>query len=460
MTDFGHPSSQPTPERAAAGRPMASLAADLAASRLPQTDWSAPMRSIAQRAREACRAVAALSPEHRRSALLAMADGLEEAEGTILAANAADMDSGRRAGLSPAMLDRLHLTAARLAGVAAAVRAIAGQPECLGQILEEHTHPDGLHIQRLRVPLGVVAMIYESRPNVTADAAALCFKSGNAAILRGGSEALRSNRALLKAMLDGAGELLPEDAIQLLDTTDRAAIPALLANDDCIDLVIPRGGEALVNAVCAATRIPVLKHAKGVCHVYVDKAADLDMAAAIVENAKCQRPGVCNAMETLLVHREVAEAFVPMASRRLLQRGVELRCDAGALPLCRAEDPASARVLQATESDWSTEYLDLILSIAVVDDLDAAINHIERFGSRHSDAIVTEDERAARRFLHEVDSAAVYWNASTRFTDGAEFGLGAEIGISTDKLHARGPCGARELTTSKWVVRGVGQVRR
>jgi glutamate-5-semialdehyde dehydrogenase len=406
------------------------------------------MMDIAARARAASRSAAGWPHERKDDALLAMAASLRSEKGAILASNGDDLEAGRAAGLSDAMLDRLRLDHNRLEAVARQVEDIASLPDPVGEIISVHEHRSGLRIERVRVPLGVVLMIYESRPNVTVDAAALAFKAGNAAILRGGSEAMRTNRALHGAISRHA----PTGAIQLVETTDRAAVTELLKLDGLIDLVIPRGGEGLIRAVADHSRIPVLKHYKGVCHVYVDAAADLDMAERIIVNAKCQRPGVCNAAETLLVHERIADAFLPRAARALIERGVELRCDERARRLVSLSEAA-------TEDDWSAEYLALILAVGIVRDLDEATAHIGRYGSRHSEAIVTEDVAAAERFLRDVDAAAVYVNASTRFTDGGEFGLGAEIGVSTDKLHARGPCGLESLTTYKYLGRGSGQVR-
>ena len=379
-----------------------------------------------------------------------MAAALIESRDSIGAANKRDCESAKAAGLSAALMDRLLLDASRIEAMADVLRRVAALPDPLGVDLAVIRRPNGLTIRKVRVPLGVVAVIYESRPNVTADAAAVCFKAGNAVILRGGSEAAASNAAIHEAMT--AVVCLPADAIQMVPTTDRAAVRTLLGLDQMIDLVIPRGGESLIRAVAEQSRIPVLKHYKGVCHVYVDRAADLDMALAIAVDAKCRRPGVCNAMETLLVHEAVAEAFLPRLADTMDAEGVELRGDErtrGLVPMA----------LPASEGDWSEEYLDLILAVRVVGDLEAAMKHIDDYGTRHSDVIVTADRAAARRFTTEVDSAAVYVNASCRFTDGAEFGFGAEIGISTDKLHARGPCGVEAMTTYKYVIEGNGQVR-
>ena len=379
-----------------------------------------------------------------------MATAVIESQNSILAANTRDCESAKAAGLSAALIDRLLLDPSRIEAMADGLRQVAALPDPFRVDLAVVRRPNGLIIRKVRVPLGVVAVIYESRPNVTADAAAVCFKAGNAIILRGGSEAAASNAAIREAMTAVVG--LPADAIQMVPTTDRAAVRALLGLDQMIDLVIPRGGESLIRAVAEQSRIPVLKHYRGVCHVYVDCAADLDMALAIAVDAKCRRPGVCNAMETLLVHEAVAEAFLPRLADTMDAEGVELRGDERTRALVPMASPASER-------DWSEEYLDLVLAVRVVGDLEAAMRHIDQYGTRHSDVIVTADDEAARRFTTEVDSAAVYVNASCRFTDGAEFGLGAEIGISTDKLHARGPCGVEALTTYKYVIEGNGQVR-
>jgi glutamate-5-semialdehyde dehydrogenase len=408
---------------------------------------------MGRRARSAVPQLAGLDAEARQRILVAMAGSLLSRRDAIEAANASDCKSATAAGLSAAMLDRLRLDGSRIEAMAAGLRQVAALPDPLDALLGVVNRPNGLVIRKVRVPLGTIAVIYESRPNVTADAAALCFKAGNAVILRGGSEAAASNAAIHDAMTAAGRDAgLPDHAIQFVTTTDRAAVRALLQMDEAIDLVIPRGGESLIRAVAEQSRVPVLKHYKGVCHVYVDRAAELDMAVAIVVNAKCQRPGVCNAMETLLVHEAIAETFLPRVAELLAGEGVEIRGDTVTCRLVPGAKPASER-------DWSEEYLDLILSVRVVDDLSAALDHIERYGTRHSDVIVTADDDAARRFTREVDSAAVYVNASCRFTDGAEFGLGAEIGISTDKLHARGPCGIEELTTYKYVIEGTGQIR-
>jgi len=412
-----------------------------------------PMHTLATQARLAAQKLLDLGPSDRRRILDAMADTLSYQQGSILEANACDVESARQAGLAPAMVDRLRLTEARFTAMVDGVRQIAALDDVIGTTLDTRTLRSGISMRKVRVPMGVVLIIYESRPNVTADAAALCFKAGSAAILRGGSESLRSNIAIARALLQG-GEAagMPPHAIQVVPTAERSAVSDLLQMESAIDLVIPRGGESLIRAVAEQSRIPVLKHYKGVCHVYVDRAADLDMALNILENAKCQRPGVCNAAETLLVHQDVADVFLPRAAERLTKRHVELHADERACALMPGSMPASAE-------HWSTEYLDLILNVAVVDSIDHAIDHINRFGTRHSDAIVTSDRHAADMFTRRVDSATVYVNASTRFTDGFEFGLGAEIGISTDKLHARGPCGVEELMTYKYILEGTGQIR-
>lgn len=383
-----------------------------------------------------------------------MAEALEASGEEILAASGQDLAAAPGYGLNAAAVDRLRLDAARVRAMAEGLRQVASLPDPCGEIIREWTRPNGMTITKIRVPIGVVGIIYESRPNVTADAAVLCLKSGNACILRGGKEAIHSNTAIARALSAGAVKAgLPTEVIQLVPFTDREGVRLLAQMDRYLDVIVPRGGQALIEAVVEHARMPVIKHYHGVCHVYVDQAADLAMAEEIAVNAKCQRPGVCNALETLLVHREVAEKFLPFVARALQAKGVELRGDR------RTLEVLGAGIKAATEEDWTTEYLDLILSIRVVDSLEAAIDHIEHYGSRHSDSIVTSDEKSARKFLAAVDSAAVFWNVSTRFSDGGEFGFGAEIGISTDKLHARGPMGLEELTTYKYLVTGDGQVR-
>lgn len=411
------------------------------------------IRRLCLAAKEAARTLAATPCSARDAALLAVADAIEADAPGILAANAEDVQAAKARGMSSAMLDRLTLTPSRLAGIAAGVRAVVALPDPVGRLLSSTTRPNGLRIDKVSVPIGVIGVIYESRPNVTVDTAALCLKSGNATVLRGGSEAFRSNAALARAFAAGVERAgLPAACAQLVPFTDRDAVPALCGQTGLVDLVIPRGGHSLVKAVVESARVPVIKHYNGICHVYVDAAADFDMAARIVINAKCQRPGVCNAMETLLVDAPVAEAFLARLAPDLAAAKVELRADARALRLVPGARPA-------TSEDFDTEHLDLILNLAVVDGVKGALAHIARHGSGHSDAIVTRDAAAAEQFLNGVDGACVYWNASTRFTDGGEFGFGAEIGISTDKLHARGPMGPAELTTYKYRIYGEGQTR-
>lgn len=387
-----------------------------------------------------------------------MANELVARSEEILAANADDLARARSGDLGGAMLERLSLNPARVEAMAGGIRAVAALPDPVGEMIEQWTRPNGIRIFKVRVPIGVIGIIYESRPNVTSDAAVLCIKTGNATLLRGGSEAIRSNLAITEALEAGARKAgLPNDSIQLVPRTEREGVRLMAEMDRFVDLIIPRGGKALIEAVVSAARMPVIKHADGICIVYVDKEADLDMAVNIVTNAKTQRPGVCNAIETVLVAHSVAPAFLRKLGARLAEKNVELRADDTAFAELSAQ--GYERLRHAADEDWSTEFLDLILALRVVDSVDDAIAHIERFGSHHSDCIVTRDEATAERFLHQVDSATVYWNASTRFTDGGEFGFGAEIGISTDKLHARGPMGLEELTTYKYIIRGDGQVR-
>ena len=409
---------------------------------------------MGKKARAAARALALVNKESKNAGLMAMADAIEAAEAEILAANAEDLAAAPGLGLNAAAIDRLRLTPERIGAMAKGVREVAVLPDPCGEIIREWTRPNGLKITKIRVPIGVVGIIYESRPNVTADAAVLCVKSGNACILRGGKEAIHSNSAIARALSAGAVNAgLSADVIQLVAFTDREGVRLLAQMDRYLDVIVPRGGHALIEAVVEHSRMPVIKHYHGVCHVFVDREADLAMAENIVINAKCQRPGVCNALETLLVHRDVAEKFLPSVAQALRDKNVELRGDE------RTRAVLGDGVKVATEADWTAEYLDLILSVRVVDSLEQAIDHIESYGSHHSDAIVTANDSAARKFLAAVDSAAVFWNASTRFSDGGEFGFGAEIGISTDKLHARGPMGLEELTTYKYLVSGAGQVR-
>jgi glutamate-5-semialdehyde dehydrogenase len=411
------------------------------------------VESRARAARQAARALALCPTRTRNEALLQMARGLEEKAAALLEANRADLERARGAGHPRAFLDRLTLTEPRIEEMAGGLRQIAALPDPVGAVVETWRRPNGLEISRVRVPLGVIGFIYESRPNVTADAAGLCVKSGNAVVLRGGSEAIESNAmiaAVLAKALEKAGA--PADAIQFVDTPDRAAVAALLELDGLVDLVIPRGGEEFVRWVAERSRIPVLKHDRGLVHIYLDADADLEMATAIVVNAKVQRPGVCNAVETLLVHQAAAPRLLPPLAARLAESGVELRGCPRTVALVPAARPASAR-------DWDEEYLDLILAVRVVDDLDEALQHIRRHSSGLAEAIVTNTLAHARRFTREVDSAVVLVNASTRFVDGNQFGMGAEMGISTSRVHARGPVGVQELTTTKYVVLGEGQVR-
>lgn len=411
------------------------------------------LKEIGRKAKEAAYKLATLSTNQKNEALLAMARALEERSGVILAANEADMEEGRAKGLSNALLDRLLLTPERIREMAEGLRALAALPDPVGEVVRMWTRPNGLQIGKMRVPLGVVGIIYEARPNVTVDAAGLCLKSGNAVILRGGSEAINSNKAIASVISMAATNAgIPEGAIQLIGTTDREAVNILMRMNEYIDVLIPRGGAGLIQTVVQNATVPVLETGVGNCHVYVEEDADLEMAKRIVVNAKTQRPGVCNAMETLLVHEAVAPAFLPMVAEALREKGVELR---GCPRTCEIIPDC----IPATEDDWRTEYLDLILAIRVVNDLEEAIEHIHTYGTKHSEAIVTSSYKKAREFLQRVDAAAVYVNASTRFTDGYQFGFGAEIGISTQKLHARGPMGLEELTTTKYIIFGDGQIR-
>lgn len=413
------------------------------------------IEGMARRARAASARLARMPAEARTRALEEVADAIERHADEILAANARDLGSAEERGITGPMKDRLRLDADAVLKLSAAVREVAAQDDPLGAMEEEHVRPNGLKVGRMRIPLGVVAMIYESRPNVTADAAALCLRSGNAVILRGGSEAVHSNRAIARAVREGIGRTeVPVDAVQLVQTTDRGAVDILLEQEGLIDLVIPRGGEGLIRAVTEKSRIPVLQHYKGVCHVYLDASAPLQRASDIVFNAKVQRPGVCNALETLLVHADAAPELLPPVARRLAAAGVEIRGCPRTVALL-----SDVAVRPAEDADWDEEYLDLVLAVRVVDDLEAAVEHIERHGSGHTEAIVTDDPEAAAAFVSAVQSSTVLVNASTRFADGGQLGLGAEIGISTSKLHAYGPMGAKELTTRKFVVFGDGQVR-
>ncbi|MFM8830713.1 MAG: glutamate-5-semialdehyde dehydrogenase [Spartobacteria bacterium] len=417
------------------------------------------IHTIGRRAREASRALARLSATQKNKILIAMADELVVRSPEILAANAEDTAAAEKNGLTKAAIDRLRLTPDRISGMADGIRQVAALEDPVGEILRDWTRPNGIHIQKIRTPLGVIGIIYESRPNVTADAAVLCLKTGNAVILRGGSEALASNLAIAKALQAGGFQAgLPDFSVQLIPTKDREAVKIMAAMDQFMDVIIPRGGHSLIEAVVNAARMPVIKHYDGICHVFVDREADLQMALDIAINAKCQRPGVCNALETLLVHRDVAQEFLQLAAPAMDAARVELVADPESLKILSSLHYNSLR--EADDATWRTEWLDLILSVRIVDDLPAAIDHIETFGSHHSDAIITRNSATAETFLASVDSATVYWNASTRFTDGGEFGFGAEIGISTDKLHARGPMGLEELTTYKYLIRGEGQIRK
>ena len=409
--------------------------------------------AMGDRAVAAARELARLSTHRKNAVLHAMADGIEARRAPILDANRRDLQEAENAGLSKALMDRLLLNDARLHGIVKGLRAVADLKDPIGTRISRWIRPNGLEIVKKRVPIGVIAVIYEARPNVTADAAGLCVKTSNAVILRGGREALHSNAALVDAMVEGGrARGLPEHAVQLVRTTDHRAVRELVRLEGRVDLAIPRGGEALIRAVVEQARVPVIKHYKGVCHTYVDASADLDMALRVCENAKCQRPGVCNAMEHLLVHEKAAPLFLPRMIARYRELGVRLKGDEAVRRLVPDVEPA-------TEEDWFQEYLDLILSIRVVRSVEEAIEHINCYGSHHSDAIIAESPAAQKAFADRVDSAAVYVNASTRFTDGGEFGMGAEMGISTDKLHARGPMGLEELTTYKYVVHGDGQIR-
>ena len=411
-----------------------------------------------RRARAAARGLARMSTEGKNAALVAMADQLCTSASTILQANRKDLENATADQLSLPLIDRLTLDERRIQAMADGIRQVAALEDPVGSVIAEWTRPNGLHISKVRVPIGVIGIIYESRPNVTSDAAVLCTKTGNAVMLRGGSESIRSNIAIAEALRAGAISAgLPEDSIVLIPKTDRDAVRHMAEMDQYIDLIVPRGGRALIETVVRYARMPVIKHYVGLCIAYVDREADLDMAVRIVVNAKTQRPGVCNAIETVLVHREIAAPFFKKIAPILAAKKVEIRADPdtfGQLSALSYQPLHSAR-----EEDWTTEYLDLILAARTVDNIEDAIAHVERCGSHHSDVIITRDAARAEKFLSEIDSATVYWNASTRFTDGGEFGFGAEIGISTDKLHARGPMALEELTTYKYVIRGEGQIR-
>jgi glutamate-5-semialdehyde dehydrogenase len=409
-------------------------------------------------ARVASRKLTSLPTEIKNKALLGIADALGARQNEILTANNQDYNESEASGMSAAMLDRLMLNPSRLEGIANDVRTVAALADPVGEVIEERTLPNGLHLSKKRVPLGVIGAIYESRPNVTVDISVLCLKSGNAVILRGGKEALRSNLALAKVIQETAYKAgVPRGAVQIIESTDRALVDHMLKMKGTIDLIIPRGGTRLIKSVAENAAMPVLTGGIGVCHTYVDKSADLDKAVAIAYNAKVQRPTVCNALDTLLVHAETAPRYLPLIAQEWTKAGVEMHCDKRALAILKPI--TSLKLIPAEADDWGKEFLALIAAIKVVDSLDKALEHIEQYGSGHSEAIVTEDKSAAARFLNEVDAACVYANASTRFTDGSQFGLGAEIGISTQKFHARGPMALRELTSYKWLIVGDGQVR-
>ncbi|MBG6568030.1 glutamate-5-semialdehyde dehydrogenase [Pseudomonas aeruginosa] len=412
------------------------------------------MSRLGRDARAASRLLARAATAQKNRALLAAADALDAARAELSHANEQDLAAGRANGLEPAMLDRLALTPARIDDMIEGLRQVATLPDPIGEIRDMRYVPSGIQIGKMRVPLGVVGIIYESRPNVTIDAASLCLKSGNATILRGGSEAIHSNQAIARCIQQGLAEAgLPAAAVQVVETTDRAAVGALISMPEYVDVIVPRGGKGLIERISREAKVPVIKHLDGICHVYIDVAADLDKAIRVADNAKTQRYAPCNTMEPLLVHAGIAEQVLPPLATIYREKGVELRGDAATRALLGAD------VLEATEEDWRTEYNAPILSIRIVDGLDAAIEHINTYGSQHTDAIITENFSDARRFLAEVDSASVMVNASTRFADGFEYGLGAEIGISTDKLHARGPVGLEGLTSEKYVVFGDGHVR-
>lgn len=408
---------------------------------------------MGQAARKAARKLALLQGTSKSRCIEAMAESLFDSSSQVLEANEKDLAAAREKGLSQAMIDRLTLTTERIEEMVKGMRVLCGLPEPVGKVESTWIRPNDLKINKVRVPIGVIGIIYESRPNVTADAAGLCVKAGNAVFLRGGSESINSNIAIASALREGLCCCdMPKDAVQLVPWTEREAVNEMLKMKEYIDLIIPRGGEGLIKAVVENSHIPVIKHYKGVCHIYVDAKADIQMASRIVENAKCQRPGVCNAVETLLIHKDIADEFAPKIAEQLTEKGVELRGDQGFCRLAPSAKPAR-------EDDWGAEFLDLILAVRVVDSIEQAIEHIADYGSGHSEAIITESKTAASLFTESVDSAAVYVNASTRFTDGGQFGMGAEIGISTDRIHARGPMGIDELTTYKYVIKGSGQIR-
>lgn len=412
----------------------------------------AEVKSMTMRARGAALRLSQLTTAEKNEILKAMAAGLREATPRVIEANAEDLAAGEEKGLGKSMLDRLRLDEARVEAIAAGIDQVVALPDPVGEVMESWTRPNGIRLEQVRVPIGTIGIIYESRPNVTSDAAVLCLKAGNATILRGGSEAIHSNRAIAEA-LTSSGEAagMPAGAIQLIPFTDRESVSALCALDSWLDVIIPRGGRGLIETVVAQARMPVIKHYDGICHSYVDATADLEMAVKIAVDAKTQKPGVCNAMETLLVHSSIADEFLPMAGEALVAKGVEIRgCE-------RTRQVIDC--VPAGDEDWDAEYLDLILAVRVVDSSGQAVDHINTHGSHHSDCIITSDEREAARFLSAVDSACVFHNVSTRFADGEEFGFGAEIGISTEKLHARGPMGLRELTSYQYRIRGEGQTK-
>ena len=418
------------------------------------------MTDLAKRARLASRRLASLSSDNKNKCLLAMADAIEANAPAIQQENARDMLAGAEMGLAKPMLDRLLLDEGRIFGMAVGLREVAVLPDPVGRVIEERSRPSGLKLTKVASPIGVIVIIYESRPNVTVDAAGLCFKSGNATILRGGKEAIHSNQIIAKIMVEAAAGALPAfpaDAIQVVPTTDRGAIPELLSLTRFVDLCIPRGGESLIRAVTECSHVPVIKHYKGVCHVYIDADADAAMAEEIVFNSKVHRPGVCNAAETLLVDKSVATDVLPRLAKRLAKANVELRGDK---PTQALLDGSGVEITPASDADWEEEYLDLVLSVKIVDGVGEAIEHINTHGSGHTETIVTGDSAAAKRFQTEVDSSTIFWNASTRFSDGMEFGMGAEIGISTDKIGARGPMGLEELTSYKWLGVADGLIRK
>lgn len=418
------------------------------------SDIKSYMQSVGREARAASRLIARAETADKNRALIAMAEAINRDQQALLAANEKDIARAKENGLETAMIDRLALSQKGIANMAEGLLQIAALADPVGEISGLSFRPSGIQVGKMRVPLGVIGIIYEARPNVTADAAGLCLKAGNAAILRGGSEAIHSNQAIAQCVREGlAAAGLPESAIQVIETTDRAAVGELITMQDYVDVIVPRGGKSLIERIANEARVPVIKHLDGVCHVYIDDQADFDKAVRIADNAKTQRYGTCNTMETLLVHTAIAAKILPVLGKIYLDKGVELRGDEAARKIIAAMNPAS-------EEDWATEYLAPILSIRIVDDLDQAIEHISRYGSQHTDAIVTENYTRARRFLREVDSSSVMVNTTTRFADGFEYGLGAEIGISTDKIHARGPVGLEGLTSQKYIVLGDGQIRQ